>query len=424
VLFPASPVRAFSARRLLLCVVAAGAGTAAALLRVAHALDTTWAEDAHIFLADALAHPIWTNLATPYSGYLHTLPRLLAELAAFAPPAYAPAALTVAAALCTVLLSLVVYVASAGHLQSTPARLAVSVPMLLLPFAQAELPLSLATLRWQLMYVTFWALLWTPATRTGRVILVLLVALSVSSDNVVILFLPLALARWYVRRDRLSAALAAIVGLGAAVSVAIPAFGIDMHPTIHPRVSPLWAVEAYVVRPLPQLLFGGGSIGDRPGRGVAGLAITAAAWGCVAMAVLVAWRRRTPRWPLATLAAAYSGGMYVFVVMTSGYALSRYSAPVALLIVTALVALLAPHPDARRVGPARWLPFGVLATGLLVVCALNFRIPNVRSDGPLWSKGLTSARVVCASGVRQADIPVSPTALGWDAKLPCDYLRR
>jgi hypothetical protein len=416
-LFPAPQPGRVRPGRVLLAAGAVGAGTAVALLRVPRALDTTWAEDAHTFLADAVAQPLWRNLVTPYSGYLHALPRLLAQLAALFPPGMAPAVLTVSAALTTALLAAVVYVASGSHLPTPAARLTVSAPMLLLPFAQAELPLALATLRWQLMYVVFWLLLWTPATRIGRVLLPVLLVLAVFSDNVVIIFLPLALLRWYVKRDRQSAALTGIVAVGALVSLAIPILGINEHPELRPRISPVWAVEAYAVRPLPELLFGAGRTGERPG-----LTVAAAAWAAIAVALLVAWRRQARRWPLALLAVGYSAIMYIFVVMTSGYALLRYSAPVALLMITALVALLAPWS-----APApgwQWLPFAVFAAALLAVVVVNFRVPNVRSDGPLWSGGLTHARSACAAGAADAAIPVSPTELGWDARLPCDYLRR
>jgi hypothetical protein len=425
-------------RQVLVAVVAVAAGAAVAVLRVPRALDTTWAEDAHIFLADATARSLWRNLADPYSGYLHTLPRFLAEAAALAPPAVAAAVLSVLAAVCTSLLALVVYVASRTHLRSTAARLAVSVPMLLLPFAQAEMPLSLATLRWQLMYVMFWAMLWQPATRPGRAVLLLVVAFAMTSDNVVILFLPLVLLRWWVLRDWLSAILAALVGLGTVVSIAIPVLGIDHHPGISPRVSPIWAVAAYVVRPVPELLLGGESVGDRPGRGVLGIAVTATAWVLVAVAVLVAWRRRAPRWPLALLAGGYSFVIYILVVMTSGYALARYTAPTAMLILVALVALLTPQASgtpATYRSPARpyrgrspearqWLPFSLLAAELIAVFGFNFRVQNVRSDGPLWPDELARARIACGAGANKADLMVSPTGLGWSATLPCDYIRR
>lgn len=426
VLFPTAGAHPITMCHVLLAVAAVGAGTVVALSRVPHALDTTWAEDAHIFLADAVAQPLWRNLVTPYSGYLHVLPRLIAELVALGLPSAAAASIAVAAALTTSLLALTVYVAAGPHLRSTAARLAVSAPMLLLPFATAEVPLSLATLRWQLMYVMFWALLWSPRTRAGRFTLVLLVALTVTSDNVVILFLPLALLRWWVRRDVLSAIIATMLIAATAVDIGIPFLGIDEHPTIAPRVSPLWALAAYVVRPLPQLLFGEASIGDRPGRDALGMAVTAAAWGCVAVAVWVAWRRRPPRRLLAALAAVYSVGIYTFVVMISGYALTRYAVPAALLMVTALVALLAPtSPPAPTVMPSRrqWWPLGVFLAGLSLVGALNFRAPNVRSDGPLWSAGLASATAACADGATDAQILVSPTVLGWAAEFPCGYLR-
>ena len=87
--------------RVLLTVLAVLGGTALSLYRNTGVgpLDTTVMEDARVFLADQVNLGFFRALVTPYSGYFHLLPRLLAGIAALFPPDLAAAvmALIVAA---------------------------------------------------------------------------------------------------------------------------------------------------------------------------------------------------------------------------------------------------------------------------------------------------------------------------------------
>ena len=49
-----------------------------------------WAEDAGVFFQQALSSPGWSNLFEPYAGYLHFIPRLLAEVARALPLLWVP----------------------------------------------------------------------------------------------------------------------------------------------------------------------------------------------------------------------------------------------------------------------------------------------------------------------------------------------
>ncbi|WP_312930666.1 hypothetical protein, partial [Stutzerimonas nitrititolerans] len=48
-----------------------------------------WAEDATVFFSDQFGHA-WPQLFSPYAGYLHTLPRLVAWAASWLSPGKAP----------------------------------------------------------------------------------------------------------------------------------------------------------------------------------------------------------------------------------------------------------------------------------------------------------------------------------------------
>jgi hypothetical protein len=420
-LFLPAPPTPLTGGRIALAAVAVLAAAALSLTRIPHNFDIVYAEDGSVFLTDALNKSPVGAITTPYSGYLHLAPRLLAEIVALFPAGTAPVALAVIGALTTALLALFVYVAAGAHLPNPVLRLAVAFPVALPMIAQEELPNSITMLRWLFMYTTFWALLWVPASRTGRVVATVVVILAAFTDNVVMLYIPLALARVWARRDGQGwVSLGALVA-GAAVNITIVATGVSEHPSIAPRANPLWAAEAFVLRPLPQALMGERWIGMRPSHDLTGLAPVALAWLLVGVVVYVAWRRITrPDWPLALLAFGYSIAVFLFVAMVAGTATGRYSVPSALLGIVALAALLRPAAaTANARGPA---------VALLVVLALalatSFRMESLRSQGPRWSTELRVARAACAApGATSADLAISPYELGWHAHVPCSYVR-
>jgi len=237
---------------------------------------------------------------------------------------------------------------------------------------------------------------------------------------------------WNRRDAQAWTSLTALVA-GAAVNIYIVVAGVSEHPAMTSRVDPIWAAEAFVLRPVPQALLGERSVGMRPAHDLAGLAPVALGWLILAAVVFVAWRRNSrPDWPLAVLAFAYSIVVFFSVVMIAGDATGRYSVPSALLAITSMAALLRPRESsaARHGDLATRRPFGpmVPAAALLVVlalaCATSFRMESLRSQGPRWSTELRSARIACGSpGVKYADVPISPYELGWHAHLPCSYLR-
>lgn len=378
------------------------------------ALDTVWAEDGEIFLADAVNKSFLEALATSYAGYLHLGPRLLAELAALAPASWAAAMLAVAAAVVTGLLAVLVYVASAGHLRSWVARTAAAAIVVVVPLAQHDVPNSIANLHWPALYALFWVLLWTPAGWPGRLVAVATVALVVTSDILVVALLPLALFGLAVRRDQHRTVLATVFTAGVAIQLLGLVTGASARET---DLDPVRAVSGYVLRAVPGALVGSRWLGpDHVSLRWLGLA--ALAWLLLLAAVLFAWRRVAhPSWTLAIAAGLCSLGLYALPVFLSGVATERYAVAPAMLLVVALLALL--PPDATRAG--------LVVVGLLaVVCAVNLRVPNLRAEGPSWSDEVARARLECAvSGTAAVPVPLPPALPPeWYAELPCSYLSR
>ena len=175
----------------------------------------------------------------------------------------------------------------------TPVGLGrVALPMM----AQGELPNSITMLRWLFMYTTFWALLWVPASRAGRVVAIAVVVVAAFTDNVVALYLPLAIARVWARRDAQGYASLGALLAGAGVNAAIVATGVSTHPSIAPRLDPVWATAAFAVRPVPQALLGEFWLGVRPTHDPAGLTPLVLAVACAVSFRMDSVRSHGPRW--------------------------------------------------------------------------------------------------------------------------------
>jgi hypothetical protein len=458
-LFPAAPYRRLGPAPLGLAVLVVLAGAAVSLARQpgAGALDTVWAEDGEIFLADAVNRSLPEALTGSYAGYFHTGPRLLAELAALTPAAWAAAVLAGSAALVTAALALLVYVASAAHLPSRAARMVAAAVVVVPPLAQDDVLNSIANLHWPALYALFWVLLWTPARRPGRAVGLATVALVVTSDILVVALLPLALLRVAVRRDRHSAALAAVFASGVVLQLLGLVTGTSSRET---DLDPVRAAVGYVLRAVPAGLVGARWLGDDH-TSARWLLLAAAAWLLVLAAVVIALRRAVgPRWTLAVVAAVHSAALYALPVVLSGVATERYALAPTMLVVVALLALLPPATTAAGGGTAggggaagggRRVPGGrtagragaLLVALLVVVWIVNLRVPNPRADGPSWSEELDRARAECAAETTvpdtgdppvpdtggapapaPADAPLrlTPDDGTWHAVLPCAYL--
>lgn len=433
-LFAARSTRAAGAPGVLLGAAIVVVGALVSLLRQPGVgpFDTVWAEDGSIFLTEVVRDGPLSSLTTSYAGYYHLVPRLMALVAAAFPASAAGAVLAVEAAIAVALVALLVYRASAGHLDSVLSRVLVSAPVVLIPIAQGDVLNSIANFHWFGLYALFWLLIWTPTGRAGRVVAVATVFLVAASDILVLVFVPLALWRALRRRsgegrEQHGVALGIALGLGLLIHFAGLVSGSSERELVP---SPAQAVAGWILRAVPAPLVGerwlGGEITAR------WIALAGVAWLVVGAVVLLAYltRRRTdlpppvavrPKWTLALAAAAHSAGLYMLPVLLSGVATPRYAVAPALLVVVALVALLQPDGQTGR-GTA---PLVGLAALLAIVAAVNLRVDNTRGDGPRWSDELDRARAECAASGTAPDIPITPLheTPPWVVKAPCDYVR-
>src|SRR4029077_3526958 len=96
-------------------------------------LNSLWAEDAPIYLQEALTQDFWHAIVSTYATYLVLVPRLIAEAASLVPLQDTAAAMSILSAAVVALSGLVVWHASGAHvrdpyLRGTLAALAVLTP--------------------------------------------------------------------------------------------------------------------------------------------------------------------------------------------------------------------------------------------------------------------------------------------------------
>jgi hypothetical protein len=102
---------------------------------------------------------------------------------------------------------------------------------------------------------------------------------------------------------------------------------------------------------------------------------------------------------------------------------TRYVVAPALLIYTALVALMRPRlreGAARAQVGLRWLPAAGFAVLLLVAVTLNFRVTNGRTTSPAWTSVVAAASKACAMPGVSAYTYVHEW---WSVTIPCSKVR-
>lgn len=425
-LFPPDTRPYWAPAPLALAVIVAAAGFVVPVLRQvgASALETLWAEDGQVFLQSALSEAPTASIAGTYAGYLHLVPRLVAELGALLPLGQASEVFTVAANGVAAICALAVFVASRPHLRSLWIRALLAVSLVLVPTSGVEVLNNVANVQWYLLFASFWLLLWRPPTALGTLgASVLLVATALSAP-LSLLLAPLALARLIVTpRDRTAVPLwlfgsALVVQLVAASSFSAQA-GTPLRPTT--------MLLAYAQR-VGAVAFLGQRIGGVLWARTGWLWPSVAAIGLVAVFILglTLGVRRTRG--LVCVSGAYSLGFFVATTALRdnaegmmwhqgfSHALGgRYTVVPLLLLYAMVAALFDGRPGRAHDGVWRGLGGAVIMVFAVAVW-VDFRTLNGRSGGPLWEEALVAAQATCPADA-SASVPITPP--GWAVQVPC-----
>jgi hypothetical protein len=426
-------------RKILIAVACVIAGTAISLSRTvgAGSLNTIWIEDAKFLLNQGLNVSFWTALRAPISSYYQEPARVFTEIAIHFPLSWAPGVMAIFAAAQYSMYGLVAYIASGPYLRSPWLRLLIAAPVCAIPLAYTQVNNDLVTVQFFGLYGAFWTCLWIPGTRAGKILSPLVMATVSWTAVLSLIFAPLIVARLIVDRSKNAWALAILWASGAWIQISETVLGTSTHPHYGSNGF-FFVLKNYVDRVLPRSLFGERSLGgpgvDYTGNSAIPLHITsvaghdaliAGAWAVVLVLIALAVSRFTdPNWTLAGVALLFSVGIFFEeMFINTDVVQTRYVVAPALLIYTALVALMRPRlreGAARAQVGLRWLPAAGFAVLLLVAVTLNFRVTNGRTTSPAWTSVVAAASKACAMPGVSAYTYVHEW---WSVTIPCSKVR-
>ncbi len=444
---PAETTRPVTPWTVVAAVVAVLAATVVCLLRIRGAngagpLNVLWAEDGSNFLSDAYLYGPIHNLVSPINGYHLLYGRILAEVASFFPVAWGAGVLIALSAASSAVMGMIVYVAS-GHLLPHPlARAIAGLSIIVTPLAYG-MANQVAPLHFVMVYAAFWCLMWTPASRTGRLVQFAVLLLTAMSTILAIFLLPLAVLRVWACWNRYSALVGGALIPGLVLQALSLMSGAASRGDIsQPRLDPVWAVKAFATWALPFGFAGDNTLrwmtqtspGYYTGGGTGGAYWLAlfASWALVGSVVLVAVRRFTrPNWLFSAVALGQGLIFFVGQVMVDGHLVMRYIYTPLLFVVVAICALLLPVPAQATAtaatastqpwtSPRRLAPMVSFALLLAVAGAVNFR--SINDGRPAWDAALRNAQAECEDPAATAGV-ARLGASGWAVLIPCVRLR-
>lgn len=401
--------------------------------------DTIWAEDGRNFLQDALAG---ASVVTPYGGYLHLVPRTIADVVvAFVPPAGYALAITALTCLVAGIVGALVYAITAWMPISRPARLALALVTVLVPALPVEVAGNAANLHSLFLWLAPWLFLARPTRWWQSAALGLVAVAATLTEIQMVIFLPLFLVQLRDRR-RWPILGGAVAGIAAQFVVTV----------VFPRLSD--AVE----RPAPMsnvygwLLQVGGGTWFSPVTRFDQLVVEYG-WNItwllsapiVLLAIAVVIRGRGVR----ALAAVFL--VASVVIWAVGFGLNtdvgfdyanypdelilgirslRYSVVPSMLLISVIVfgadRLLASVVRHRGFGAAaRTIGGAALATAVvaILVVSVDATHDSRRSAGPVWSTSVADAAARCeADDLTRISIQTAPALPTWHVTLQCDRL--
>jgi hypothetical protein len=393
-------------------------------------LQHMWAEDGARFFLDANTTPLWKVLIEPYadSGYLHTVPRLGAELASQLPLSWAAASVAITAAALRAGVALLVFTASGSVLRSTTLRVALAALVVVAPVGNSEAVNNLANFHWFALFGAFWLLWWRPALRWQIALAAVSLFLAATSSALVLLLSPLALARFALPGWRQR-----IITLAFFLGVVIQSSVMVLSPRYDHFNQPVDAKAAAMaaLSRVPLVTFTGSedvarfyvAFGYWPFVGalvfILALAVVAFRWGGAPRAVLVAlalgyaavsiWLSLSQNWH-------WGAGILQPGVVLDG---QRYSV-VPCLLLLAVVAI-----GLDRIPKAGWRRIGMAAVAAVLLTAIVRQLPEStgRLTGVTWQQTVATAKLECAQGKPAAVLQLAPTVPdNWTVKLACQYV--
>ena len=391
-----------------------------------------YSEDGAIFLQGALDEGVG-SVTTPYAGYLHAAPRLIALGVARFDLDWVAVMLVAAAGVVVCLSAWSVYLMSGDHLRSRAIRVALALTVILLPVAHGEVYNNIANLHWFLLYLAFWILLWEPQRWLEAVSASTVVFIAALSSPFAFLYAPIAAYRFRASTPRVLLVLSAytvgvIVQLLVSLDPSVPrqTVGDDVPVEVDLFFDPVLFVHHYLFHVIGRGTLGSWVAGAE--RGPAGyVSVTVAV---MLMAVLiVAWRLRSRRSNECLVIVAAIASVVLLAVpwsLSSGMIPPRYLvAPVLLYYVAASAMiddLVSSSADAWQRGRRRVFMGGVLLLAVFVATT-NYRVWSESSAEGDWPEQVQIARRAClADDVESASLPIFPAKLSLSVDVACESI--
>jgi hypothetical protein len=416
------------------------AGVGAAIvtaLRCSFMFHSLWAEDGTIFFAQALHRGSVANFGRAYEGYLHTVPRTIAAIAALMPLRDAPAVFGIAVVVVVACVGAVAEHVSGRFIRRRWLRLVCGLSVGLLPVLGAEAIGSAANLQFLLVFMVFWLLL-TRSEHVGVIAAICVVeVLVVLTSAVAVVLIPLAVCLWAAARSARTVAIpAALIGavgtLFVYLAIVRPARGITPQGSLAHRLGQgvVGLMNNVIGNFVPHSP--GGRLTATAGRVTHLVTIPVAALVVVALAVGLAALFSGARDDPSGLASHQRAGVAWLVILAVGTwfliaaifgnSVSRYGVLPGLFLVAAVCVVADGALDALRARPATparvaivALP-GVALVMLFVLSAVVAWKPiPYRIDGPEWQPQVQQVVASCKSSVIHPDvfdIAVAPRGFG------------
>jgi hypothetical protein len=413
----------------------AATATAAQLARQpgVPSVDTIWAEDGQLFLAEALRDPLGAIL-DPAGGYLHLGPRLLATLAAVLPLESAALVFSVGSATIVSLLSLYVFVASRALIVSPWTRAVVAGSMVVLPAALFESVANAANLQYYFLFAAFWALVARPVAWGGVAGGIAVAGTAAMSTTISLVLGPMAvwaLIRAPGTRERVIA-IGFLAGMLVQAVTVFRSVVLDVDPSLGAQYPIRWGESTpgdlaglFGLRVMAGLLMGDRWVDE--GWNVLGSWLPVLAVVAFGVVIALGIRRASPHvrpWVAVTLVLSVATFSLPVLARGTGHLLphadgfsfagNRYVlVPMWFLLTT--IALVAS-------GLGRAFPWVASSFGM-VLAVSSFSLVVPRSDGPAWSTELEAAEARCASTSRErVVVPISPSFAPWRVDVTCERL--
>lgn len=366
--------------------------------------DSLSVEDGQVFLTQALSNDLWDSLRTSFMGYLHTAPRLIAELATWTPLEDAPLVISLLTCLVVALLAVYVFRASSAWVASPLLRVVLALSVVFVPVTARDIAGTVNNLHWYMLYASFWAVISARGSRTWFAISAALVAMTALSDPLCGVLLPLAIARAVRLGGGREWALPGAIVFAVIANVALRDDSVDRVGGVDVAVIP----RIFAERVTSSLLVGDRYLHDVFG-GRTGSLFAWASLAAVAFVIGLGARRLRGRraWLLAG-ATTLSIVFFLIPVITRGTDLlvpdipwalgaSRYMYLPIMFLLTAVVAV-ADRPGSST--PARRLHVRELALSVAVVAAMvaNYGAEHRTTGGPRWGPAVGDAKDACRAG--------------------------